>query len=122
ATRDSTAGWLTPYDLYVDDEKKVHLLWTERALDERLRAEFFPLERQTHTLNYAVFQNGVVLLRRVLHIAGEGYGSEIAERARFHITPSGRLFVVYLVRGAGSQLRLAEIFPDGSVSPPVPIP
>lgn len=123
SSRDHTAGWLTPCDLFVDAEGNVHLLWIERALDERLRPEFFPLEKQSHTLNYALFRDGVVLLRRVLHLADDKNPNGVPSEARFHVTPSGRLFVFFLIsHSAGPQNRIMEIFTDGTASPPYVVP
>lgn len=123
STRDSTAGWLTPCDLSVDEDGNVRLLWIERALDERLRDEFFPLERQSYTLNYAVVRDGTVLLRRVVHFADEDNLDEVPTEARFHLTSSGRLFIFYLVRHAnGLENRIMEVFADGTTSPPQKVP
>ncbi|MGI6610664.1 MAG: hypothetical protein ACOX4G_09160 [Limnochordia bacterium] len=123
SSRDSTAGWLTPCDLSVDTDGNVHLLWIERALDERLRQEFYPLERQTHTLNYAIVRDGVILLRRVLHLADEKHPDEVPTEARFHVAPSGRLFVFYLIRySTGLENRIMEVFTDGTASNPYVVP
>lgn len=149
SSRDKTAGGTLPCDMWVGPDDKVHILWTERALDERLREKFFPLEKQTFSLNYAVVHNGGVLLRRALQIGEEFAGSEIPGEGRFQISPDGRLFVFYHVRGkyplsqnrrvgtlpdgttftwledacsGDSQNRLVEILPDGTVSEPVAVP
>ena len=60
--------------------------------------------------------------------AEEGGPAEVPSAARFHTTPDNRLFVVYYVNGrssskqAASENRLLEIFPDGAVGWPVPVP
>jgi hypothetical protein len=114
--------------MWVGLDDRVHILWTERAIDERLRERFFPLEHQTFALNYAVIKNGVVLLRRALHVGGEGESSEVVDEGRFQATPDGRLFVFYHVGGkdtGGNAIdghRLLEILPDGTTTPPVPVP
>ena len=100
ASRDSTCGWISPCDLWVDDQGNAHLLWTERALDERLRDRFFPEERQTIALNTAVVRGGRVISRKSLHVGGEGASSEIPGGGRFHVTGDGRLLVIYYVSGA----------------------
>jgi hypothetical protein len=123
SSRDSTAGWLTPCDLFVDTDDNVHLLWIERALDERLRQEFFPLEQQTHTLNYAIIGDGVILMRRVLHLADQRSSGGIPAEARFHTTPSGLLFVFYLIQHSTLQEnRIMEVFKDGTAGPPSVVP
>ena len=81
----------------------VHILWAERALDERLREKFFPGAKQSHALNYAILRDGKIELRRTLAIAEEG-GSELKPGpGRFHITPDNRLFVVYFIEGTDAS-------------------
>ncbi len=128
ASRERTCGWITPGDLWVDGDDVVHVVWTERALDERLRAKFFPGEKQRYELNYAQVRDGEVLLRQTLAFAEEGKGNEIPGLARFQVTPDGRLFVFYYVNGtdaagqAISENRLIELRPDGTTSPPMKVP
>jgi hypothetical protein len=128
ASREKTCGWITPGDLWLAPDGAVHLLWTERALDERLRAEFFPDEKQSHTLHYAVLRAGKVVQRYTLLRAEEGGAQEVPGRGRFHVTPEGRLFAVYFVSGrnaAGqpvSEDRLLELSPAGPSGDAVRIP
>jgi hypothetical protein len=128
ASRERTCGWISPGDLWVDPNGRVHILWTERAIDERLRERFFPDEKQSYSLNYAVIQDGEVILRRTLLAAEEGKANERPGRARFHVTPNNRLFVFYYVSGSNtsgqpvSENRLQEILPGGSVSESVRVP
>src|SRR5216117_3964886 len=95
------------------------LLWTERAIDERLRPKFFPDAKQSHALNYAVVRDGKIALRRTLLLAEEGKPGEIPSAPRFQVTPDHRLFLVFYVQGtdaAGkrvSENRLMEIYPSG---------
>jgi hypothetical protein len=103
------------------------LLWTERAIDERLREKFFPDAKQSHALNYAVVRDGKVVFRRALLHTDEGPG-EIPSAARFQVTPDNRLFVFYHVHGqnaAGrtvSENRLMELAPDGTPGKAVAVP
>lgn len=128
ASREKTCGWVNPGDLWAAPNGDVHILWTERALDERLRAKFFPSEKQSHSLNYAVLRKGKVVSRRTLLVAEEGRSNERPGRGRFQITPDNRLFVFFYVSGSDStgkpisENRLLEILPDGSVSSPVSVP
>ncbi len=128
ASRDQTAGWIMPLDLWVDARGDVHLLWTERAIDTRLRERFFPGERQSHALNYAVLRQGAVALRRTLAIAEEGVSEEIPQFGRFQVTPEERLFVCFFVRGrdaAGARVaenRVLEIRDGGEVGEAVRLP
>ena len=128
ASRDKICGWITPGDLWLAPDGAVHILWTERALDERLRQEFFPGEKQSHALNYAVVRDGKVVSKRTLLLAEEGGANEVPGRGRFHVTPDGRFFVFCYVSGrdaAGksvSENRLMELLPDGSSGPWVRVP
>jgi len=128
ASRDKTCGWIFPCDLWVAPDGAVHLLWTERALDERLRERFFPGEKQRHQLNYAVLREGQVVLRRTLAEGGEGLSSETPGSGRFQVTPDNRLLVLYFVGGSDAEgkpvaeNRLLEIRQDGTASDPVRVP
>jgi hypothetical protein len=128
ASRDKTCGWINPGDLWVAPDGKVHLLWTERAIDTRLREKFFPDANQSHSLNYAVVHNGKVLTRRTLILAEEGQSHEIPGRGRFHVAPDNRLFVFCYVSGtdntgAGiSENRMMEIRRDGAAGDWVRVP
>jgi len=128
ASRDKTCGWVAPGDLYVAPNGDVHLLWTERALDERLRPKFFPEAKQSHTLNYGVIREGKVVKRRVLLESTEAKPGLIASGPRFQVTPEHRLFVVYYAAGKDesgktiSENRISQIGPDGVASAPIRIP
>jgi hypothetical protein len=128
ASRDKTCGWIFPCDLWVAPDGAVHLLWTERAIDERLRERFFPEEKQRHQLNYAVLREGKVTLRRTLQESGEGLPGPTPGNGRFQITPDNRLLVIYFVSGSGAdgkpiaEDRLVELGADGTPSPPVRVP
>jgi hypothetical protein len=128
ASREKTCGWINPGDLWPAPNGDVHILWTERALDERLRPKFFPGAKQSRALNYAVIRQGAVLSRRTLLVAEEGKSNEQPGQARFQVTADNRLFVFFYVSGsdaAGRRVaenRLLEILPDGSVRGPVVVP
>jgi len=128
ASRERTCGWISPGDLWVAPDGTVHILWTERAIDERLREKFFPGERQSHSLEYAVVRDSHVLLRRTLLVAEEGKSNERPGRGRFFITPENRLFVFFYVSGSDidgrpiSENRLLEIMPDESVGESARVP
>ena len=122
ASRDKTSGWIFPCDMWVSPDKAVHLLWSERALDERLRDRFFPDEKQTIALNHATVRDGEIVLKQALQVGGEGASSETPGNGRFQVTADGRLFVFYYVSGtnaAGESLsenRILEILPDGTAT------
>ena len=128
ASRDKTCGWLMPGDLYVAPDGDVHLVWTERAIDERLRAKFFPGAKQSHTLNYVVVRDGKVVLRRTIEESTEDKPGIIGSAVRFQATPDHRLFVVYYASGVGSdgervaENRVREILPGGDAGPAVRVP
>lgn len=128
ASRDKTCGWVSPGDLWLAPDGDVHLLWTERAIDERLRAKFFPDAKQSHSLNYAVVRDGKVVRRRTLLESTEARPGLVGSAGRFQVTPDDRLFVVCYVSGAEaggrsvSENRVTEILPDGSAGAPVRLP
>jgi len=128
ASREATCGWISPGDLWVAHDGAVHILWTERAIDERLREKFFPEAKQSHSINYAIIRNGKVDVRRTIHTAEEGISNEIPGQARFHITPDSRLMIVYFVKGTNSadqpvaENRIVEMTPDGFPGKPVILP
>jgi hypothetical protein len=127
ASREKTGGWIMPSDLWVAPDGAVHLLWTERAIDERLRSKFFPEARQSHALNHAVVKAGTVLRRQAVCETREGEPRPVPGFGRFHVTPDNRLWVVFYVQGpdgAGktvSENRLVEIRATG-LGPVVRIP
>ncbi|MHB8972805.1 MAG: hypothetical protein ACYC3X_19890 [Pirellulaceae bacterium] len=128
ASRDKTCGWIGPCDLHVADDGRVHVLWTERAIDPRLRAKFFPDVRQSHALNYAILARGQVVHQQTLVLAEEGGANEIVGAARFHVAPSNRLFVIFHVSGTDpqgqpvSENRLLELNSNGTVGASVRVP
>ncbi|MCS7237945.1 MAG: hypothetical protein NZ899_06710 [Thermoguttaceae bacterium] len=128
SSRDKTAGWITPCDLWVEGPGRVHLLWIERAIDERLRPKFFPKEKQFYELRWALVVGDEPKWTRVLHRAEEGGGMEIPTMARFHVTPDGRLFAIYYVSGRSStggwvaENRMVALDPAGKHSEAVRVP
>lgn len=99
ANRDATAGHLFPCDLWVDPDKTVFLLWYEEAVDLRLRDHFFPNEKQTIGLYYAMIRDGQAVQRGVIDEYREGENRLRPGRGRFHVTPSGTLYVIYYASG-----------------------
>lgn len=128
ASRDSTAGWIFPADLWAAPDGRVHVMWTERAIDVRLRKRFFPDAKQSHALNYAVVRNGQIESRRTLILAEEDGAGLMPGAARFHVTPDQRLWVICYVSGrdgdgrAVSENRLFEILADGTATSAVRVP
>ncbi len=128
ANFEATAGSITLGDLWLAPDGQVHLVWTERKLDERLRAKFFPTEKQAYALVHAVLRDGKIVLRQNLVEAAEGGPWQIPGRARFQVTPQNRLFVVFYVSGhdaKGTNLaenRVLELFPDGQFNLAVRLP
>jgi len=128
ASRDKTCGWIEPGDLWLAPDGSVHILWKERAIDERLRKEFFPGEKQSYTLQYAVLRAGKVISQRTLIRADEGQRCVVPGRGRFHVMPDGRLLAFYYVQGkdsagkAVSENRVMELRPDGTSGPQLRVP
>jgi hypothetical protein len=127
SSRDKTAGWIFPADLFVTPDGDIFVMWTERAIDERLREKFFPGEKQRYSLEYALIRNGKIVLRTALVEGGEGLGGERPSDARFQVTEEGRLFIFYHVGGTNargepiSENRLVEVYPAGNHSEPVTV-
>ena len=127
ASREKTCGWISPGDLWLAPNGDVHLLWTERALDERLRAKFFPEAKQSHSLNYAVVSDGKIVRRRTLLESTEDKPGIAGSAGRFHTTPDHRLFVVcYAYGSAGgrslAENRMIEIKSDGTIGDAAGLP
>ena len=128
SSRDATAGWITPGDMWVAPDGAVHVVWCEKAIDERLRERFFPGAVQSYAVKYAVIQEGEVTRRRTLMESVEGTSAETPAQPRFQATPQDRLFACYYVNGtdaAGqdvSENRVLELCPDGTVGPTVVLP
>ena len=128
ASRDRTCGWLSPGDLWLAPDGAVHLLWSERAIDERLRAKFFPEAKQSHMLNYAVVRAGKVVQRRTLLESTEAKPGLVGSAGRFHVTPDHRLFVMYYASGTEAsgrnvaENRIMEILAEGATGDPVRLP
>lgn len=127
ASREDTGGFLWPCDLHLGPDSDVHLLWTERAIDERLRPKFIPNARQSHTLHYAVLREGQVVRRHTLTESTEDKPGVTGSGARFHAAPGNRLFVVHFASGTGTdgkpvlENRILEIGADHTPSPSVPL-
>ena len=61
SSRDKTCGGISPGDLWLAPSGEAHVVWTERAIDERLRDKFFPGAPQSHAVNYARVRDGRIL-------------------------------------------------------------
>ena len=128
ASRDATGGHIQPGDLWLSPNGDAHLIWSERAIDERLRERFFPDAKQSEQLNYAVVRGGKVVHRRTIMETQGGTSGLSGSVSRFHVTPDHRLFVVYPIVDTGRdgrrmmENRIVEILPDGSTGIPVRIP
>ena len=125
ASREPTAGFLWPCDLWLDTANRVHLLWTDQAIDTRLRERFFPEARQSNALNYAILEDGRIVAQKTLLKVEEGEPGLVAGRCRFHVTPDHRLFVVGYFSGAEedgqpiAENRLIEIRSGGELGIPI---
>lgn len=101
ASREATCGGVSPCDLWVAPDGAVLVLWTERAIDERLRAKFFPAAKQSHSLGLAVIREGRVVARRTLLESREEAPGPVAGAARFQALADGRLVMLRYVSGSG---------------------
>jgi len=94
ANFDATAGVTHNCDIWVGPDSAVHLLWVQSNVDARLRDRFFPGEKITSSLEYAVVRDGQVASQRALISLEEGDDGLGANGARFHVLPDGRLLVL----------------------------
>lgn len=130
ANYDATAGYVRNQDLWVDDSGKVHLLWIEQTIDERLRDRFFPEAKQRRSLMYAVIEDGKKTVQSALMVCTEAEKACLypTGNARFHALPDGRLLVMYYVEGVNasgqrvSENRLMEVHANGTGGHPVVLP
>ncbi len=123
ASREETAGHIFPCDIWRAPDGAVHLLWTEKALDERLHEDFFPQEKQSQALNHAVMKEGEVAFRQSVMLSEES-DDLLPGRGRFQVTPKNRLFVFYHVYGRDSDYsenRVVEILKDFRLSTSVKV-
>lgn len=123
ASREETGGHIFACDLWRDLDGLVHILWIERALDERLREKFFPDAEQSYALHYAILQDGKVIYRSPIMLSKENEAIRPG-RGRFQVSPDNRLFVFYYVHAAEGDFqenRVVEIYPDRSLSEPVSV-
>jgi hypothetical protein len=103
----------------------VHILWTERSLDERLQEKFFPEEKQDHALNYAVIKDGKVIVRRPVLSTQSKNSTLIPGRGRFHRSADNRLFIFYYAiheaddKKSTGENYLVEVINDYSMGIPV---
>ncbi len=140
-------GWLFAGDMHLAGDGAAHLLWFRSPMLPTVRDRFYPNIPRVYRIEYAVLFGGRIRHRRTLVRAGEGAdpaiptdldrvgrpyvllnGESILEdpipTLRFHVTPDGRVFLVYYVTdGRGlSENRILEIAPDGSLTAPRTIP
>ncbi len=127
ASREATCGWIYPCDMTLNPEaaQSVTVMWVERALDVRIRDEFFPGQKQSWSLNAARVTEGKVEATHRLMQLDEDQPGTCARFARFHQTIDGRRFVLASVGdpratpAMGAQnhctLVLMELNADGGV-------
>lgn len=148
-------GWLFPGDMHLDADGTVHLLWYRAPMLRSLRDERYPDIERVYSIEYATVGDGKIVRRLSLVRAGDGFDAAIPtdldregrayvlssgekilgqplSTPRFHLTPDGRLFVVYYVssseqnaEGGGqavSENRIVEVHGDGTTSASRTIP
>jgi len=75
-----------------------------------------------------VLREGKVVSRRTLMKAEAGGSGEVPGRARFHVAPGNRLFILCYVNGSDaggkpvSENRVAELRPDNTATVWMPVP
>lgn len=124
SSREKTGGNIFPADLWEAPDGLVYVLWYERALDERLWKDFFPEEKQSESLNFAIIKDGEVIFRKPVMTGSPG--EIVPGKGRFQVTKDNRLFVFYYVHGGSDDIkenRMVEIGLTGDhvLSKPVKI-
>ena len=103
---EATGGNIINLDLWIDNDGAAHLLFSKLnvacmavfnhfAASVRMRDRFFPDTPILRSLEYVVIKEGVEVERRTLVGWTEGEHTLAPSFGRFHITPDGRLFVIY---------------------------
>lgn len=94
-TVEKTGGHIGNYDLYVDESRRVHLLYLKQPHQYGfLRDKYFAGQPMTVHLEHVVIENGKVASRQTLaETPADGKGFTPAF-ARFHVAPGGALYVV----------------------------
>ncbi len=124
SSREKTGGNIFPADLWEAPDGLVYVLWYEKALDERLWKDFFPEEKQSESLNFAIIKEGEVVFRKPVMTGSPG--EVVPGKGRFQVTKDNRLFVFYYVHGGPGDIkenRMVEISMTGdhALSKPVKI-
>jgi hypothetical protein len=114
ASREDTGGGLAVCDLWIEPGGAARLLWTERAIDERLRTRFFPEAKQSHSLRHVRIEAGTLGDRHTLLESTEEKPAPVVTAARFHPLRDGRLLVFSHVSGPGGGNRITELKQDGT--------
>ena len=141
-------GWLFAGDAHLDAAGTLHMLWTHCPMLPSVRNKLYKDIKRVYRIKYATIRNGKVVTRRTLVTApepavltdpgqvGRPYVLLSGERIlgdgvptpRFHVTPNGRLFVVYYIYEPRekaddlSENRILEILPNGRPSKHAVIP
>ena len=126
--REKTGGYVHSLDLrFVEDSrgKRAHVVWYDRllSLDRSFQMKYAPGLRQRISLNHSIIKDGKMVSTRPIVLGyGDGEGEIPSRVARFHSTPDGRLLVLHHVTDPHYEMRVAEVFADGSVGPSARIP
>ncbi|MCL6628788.1 MAG: hypothetical protein K6U00_04210, partial [Armatimonadetes bacterium] len=92
---EDTAGMILPMDLYVDDNERVHLLYTRVSHQYSfMRDRYFPDQPIITNLMYVTLEKEKVANRKAIINHVEGSTSLLSNWARFHPTPDGCLNVI----------------------------
>ena len=132
---DETAGSMRNLDLFIDGNGRAHLLYLKQIHQYAfMRDRFFPGQPMTVSIEYAVVDQGRVILRRTL-LTGSAEESGATDQdsmrpdfGRFHPMPDGQLGVVTSGswRGGASRVEsglfLSLLSTEGSVEQTIRLP
>lgn len=103
ASREETAGRITPGDLWLAPDSVVHAVWEEAATDDRLRTKYFPDRPQKKSIGYAAIADGRMVVESQLSAGNPGHSSEVAHWPRIHALSDGNISVLVYVDGVGAD-------------------
>ena len=120
ASYEETAGYIRNFDLFVDIEGYVHLLYTTKNIwHESMREIYFQGLPIVNTLEYRVLKDGKPVQSHTLstYIKDENMESDSSifyTAAGFHIDKQGRIFVIY---SGGGYVFIMQVSPWAGASP-----
>jgi hypothetical protein len=115
---ESTGGHITNLDLWIGPDGEAHLLYLKSNINHLfMRDRYHPGLPVVRTLEYVVVTGGEITKRETLCVHQENGAGTQVHYGRFHATPDGQLWVVFVGRAseekeAGPLLYLMPVSPE----------